>query len=64
MEKIKKKEAKKKDKEREEREKTGRGHWTRLQWSAHNAACASDKKPFDAAGTPPYRTALTKKSSR
>ena len=49
MEKIKMKEAKKKDKEREEREKTGREHWISRQWAAHNAACASGKKPCDAA---------------
>jgi len=64
MKKIKMKEAKKKDNERKEREKTGREHWTGRQWAAHNAACASGRNPFDAAGTPPYRTALTKKSSR
>ena len=57
-ERMRMKDAKKKEKEKEVREKTGRGHWTKRDWAAHNAAVASGKKPFDAAGTAPYRTAL------
>ena len=50
--------AQKKEKEKKVREKTGREHWTKRDWAAHNAALATGTKPFDAAGTAPYRTAL------
>ena len=50
------KDAKKKEKDKKVREKTGREHWTKKDWAAHNESLAIGKNPFDAAGTAPSRT--------